>query len=306
MKAPGYITRTLLIIIITAVLYGTSVTQDETGSKTSSFTFVFMTDIHVTPERNAVQGFTQAIDSVNKLNPDFVITGGDLVMDVLGQNYIKADQLYNLYSSCCEKFQMQVYNTMGNHEVFGIYNESGVDKSHPEYGEKMFGNRLGKKHYSFNHQGWHFLILDSVEDTGESSYIGRIDDEQIEWIKSDLQSIDKSTPVMISLHIPLVTVYTQFLYDPLKPHDEAAVVTNAKDVLNLFDDYNLKLVLQGHMHFLEDIFVNGTHFVTGGAVSSRWWTGKEYGLEEGFLVVTVSGDEFKWEYFDYGWKVEGE
>ena len=55
------------------------------------FTFVFMTDIHLQSEKHAVDGFLQAIDSVNELNPDFVITGGDLIMDALGQPYRRAD-----------------------------------------------------------------------------------------------------------------------------------------------------------------------------------------------------------------------
>jgi predicted MPP superfamily phosphohydrolase len=46
--------------------------------KSDSFSFVFMTDIHLTYERNAVPGFKQAIAKVNELRPDFVITGGDL------------------------------------------------------------------------------------------------------------------------------------------------------------------------------------------------------------------------------------
>ena len=74
--------------------------QDE---KQSSFSFVFCTDIHVEPERNAVQGFTQAIDTINKLNPAFVITGGDLIMDALGQSYGRADSLYNIISASFRK-----------------------------------------------------------------------------------------------------------------------------------------------------------------------------------------------------------
>jgi len=61
------------------------------------------------------------------------------------------------------------------------------------------------------------------------------------------------------------------------------------------------LVLQGHLHFLEDVYVNGIHFITGGAVCAAWWTGPNDGLEEGYVVVQVKGKEFDWEYFDYGW-----
>ena len=57
--------------------------QEETASK-EHFTFAFLTDIHLQPELRATEGFKKAIAKVNELNPDFVITGGDLIMDALG------------------------------------------------------------------------------------------------------------------------------------------------------------------------------------------------------------------------------
>ncbi|MCD4729889.1 MAG: metallophosphoesterase [Bacteroidales bacterium] len=271
-----------------------------------SFTFVFMTDIHLQPEKNATEGFNQAIDSVNKLNPDFVITGGDLVMDVLGQDFERSEMLYNLYNESLQRFNMPVYNTMGNHEIFGIYKESGVGMDHPEYGEKMYEKRIGKRYYSFDHKGYHFMILDGIEDTGESSYIGKIDSIQMEWIRSDLEKLNPEIPIVVSVHIPFITVVTQLQKGSLEPNRETTVITNSKEVLALFEPYNLKLVLQGHLHFLEDIYANGTHFITSGAVSSAWWSGTYNGMEEGFLLIKVSGDDFEWEYVDYGWEAAAE
>ena len=290
-----------LIIIVLSGCQHNNLKED--SKVNNEFSFVFMTDIHVQPEKRATEGFQQAIDSVNRLSPDFVITGGDLVMDVLGQNYERADQLYSIYSQCLEKFKMPVYNTMGNHEIFGIYKESGIEKSHPEYGEKMFEKRIGKRYYSFDHKGWHFIVLDGIEDTGESAYIGKVDSIQMEWIKEDLKMVNSETPIVISIHIPLITTYMQVIYGAMAPNEENEIVINSKEVLNLFDGHNLKLVLQGHMHFLEDVYTQGTHFITGGAVCAKWWQGKEYGLEEGFIVVHVKDSDFTWEYFDYGWEV---
>ena len=306
MKIYTYLIKSCIVLVL-VLAYGCNTSSDSpTSENDRSFKFVFMTDIHLQPENQAVEGFNQAIDSVNIINPDFVITGGDLVMDVLGQSYERSDTLYNLYQKSLERFNMPVYNTMGNHEIFGIYDNSGVPKDHPEYGEKMYENRIGERYYSFDHKGWHFMILDAIEDTGESSYIGEVDDEQIKWIKTDLENVDQETPIVVSVHIPFITSYMQILYGSLEPNNESLVITNAKDVLDMFEDFNLKLVLQGHLHFLEDIYAQGTHFVTGGAVSSRWWGGKEHGMEEGFLVVEVTGEEFEWEYFDFGWEVEEE
>jgi Icc-related predicted phosphoesterase len=270
------------------------------------FSFVFMIDIHLRPERGAVEGFRKAIKTVNNLAPDFVIAGGDLIMDAIEQPYERADSLYNLYIETSKEFKMPVYNTLGNHEIFGLYETSGVDPTHPEYGKKMYLNRIGKRYYSFDHKGWHFMVLDSVGETEDRKYKGVIDSAQMEWIKDDLAEVDRDVPIVISVHIPFITVATQLKSGPLSAIEENQVVTNSKETLNLFRDHNLKLVLQGHLHFLEDVYVNGIHFITGGAVCAAWWKGPNDGLEEGYIVVYVKGKEFDWEYIDYGWDAQNE
>jgi len=268
-----------------------------------SFTFAFLTDVHLTYERNAVPGFNQAIKSVNDHNPDFVIMGGDLIMDALGQRYSLADSLYNLYNETVKNFKMPVFNTMGNHEIYGIYSQSGADKLNPEYGEKMFEKRFGDSYQSFMHKGWKFMILNSVEDTGKDRYIGKIDDAQIDWIKKELSLTDKSTPIVISTHIPFITANTQKYVGTTVASDSSTVIYNGKEVLDHFSGYNLKLVLQGHLHSLEDIYIDGIHFITGGAVSSGWWNGPNKGLEEGYVLLTAANNEISWRYIDFGWEV---
>jgi 3',5'-cyclic AMP phosphodiesterase CpdA len=270
----------------------------------SSFSFVFCTDIHVQHERNAAKGFSQVIDSINKLQPAFVITGGDLIMDALGQTYERADSLYALYQEKLKRFEMPVHNTMGNHEIYGIYKKSGADSLHPEYGEKMFEKRLGKSYYSFEHGSWKFMILNSIEDTKRDKYIGLVDEKQIEWIKNELAATDSSTPLVISTHIPFITAFMQKYSGSTAANDSGLVVVNSKEVLDLFKGYNLKLVLQGHLHTVEDIFIDGIHFITGGAVSARWWTGPNMGFEEGFMLINVKGEDFDWKYVDYSWEIE--
>ena len=292
----------LLILIILSILSCKQYNR-ESAANPNDFTFVFMTDIHLEPGRNAPTGFKQAIDSINKINPDFVLTGGDLIADALQQNYERADSLYNLYNQSIKDLKMPVYNTMGNHEIFGIFKKSGVEKDHPEYGKRMFEKRIGKRYYTFKHNDWVFMVLDGIE-PGENRYYGKIDSVQIQWIKSQLDSIDKETPIIISTHIPFITSYTQVAEGSTKPNGDWLVIQNSKEVLDLFKDYKLKLVLQGHVHFLEDNFVNNIHFITGGAVCSKWWKGKNEGLEEGFLVVHINDDEIKWEYKDFGWVVD--
>jgi len=72
---------------------------------------------------------------------------------------------------------------------------------------------------------------------------------------------------------------------------------------DLFENHNLKLVLQGHLHTIEDIYVDGIHFITSGAISGRWWRGANMGFEEGFMQISIKNNQLSSEYKDYGWNV---
>ena len=260
----------------------------------SSFSFVFMTDIHIKSEVAAA--FLQVIDSVNKLKPDFVVTGGDLVFDVMRGKPKNADTLFQLYRTLTKKLNMPIYNGIGNHDLFGIYPESDVDSTYPQYKYGMYEKYIGKTYYSFNHRGWHFIVLNSIDVLGKR-YLGVIGEDQMEWIKKDLAAVDTNTPIVVSLHIPLISVYQQ-LYPSKKGTDLSDVfVTNRNEVLDLFAKHNLKIVLQGHMHWVEDVFVNNkTHFITGGSVAGRpSWKGTEKG-PRGFMYFTVRNQSFSWKY----------
>jgi len=268
-----------------------------------AFSFAFLTDIHLQPELGASYGFQWAIKEVNRHNPDFVLTGGDLVMDVLNQTYDRADSLYKMYKDLSGKFKMPVYNTVGNHEVFGWQRKEKGIEEHPEFGKKMFEERLGKRFYSFDHKGWHFIVLDVIYLGEDGQYKGRVDEEQLSWLAEDLNEVDTLTPIAFTSHYPFVTSATQVVRGSTVANPESMVVTNSREVLGMFSEYNLRLVLQGHLHFLEDIYVqNQVHFITGGAVSGKWWNNTpESKPEEGFVMIHVEGDRLEWEYVDFGW-----
>ncbi len=292
----------LTILIIATGCQHKAVPPEES---TNDFSFVFMTDIHLQPENNAPEGFAQAIEKAKELHPDFVIMGGDMIMDALGTSYERADSQYVIYQNAVKKFDIPVYNTVGNHELYGIYESSNADTTDEMFNTGMYEKYLGKRYYSFDHKGWHFIILDAVQATNERRYIGFIDEEQQAWLQSHLQSVDTTTPIGISVHIPFITSLSQVKKGSLTPNTQGLVISNSKEVLELFENHNLRLVLQGHLHYLEDINVrNKTHFITGGAVSGGWWGGPHNGVEEGFLLFNVKNDDFTWEYIDYGWEVE--
>jgi 3',5'-cyclic-AMP phosphodiesterase len=293
----------ILIILLTAV---TGFFLDAQVNPTEDFNFIFMTDIHLEYGLNAPEGFQKAIDTANKLDADFVLTGGDMIADALGARVSRADSLYTLYVESEKQLNKPVYHTIGNHELLGIYSASGVDKGHPDYNDGMYKRYFGNPYYSFDHKGWHFIVLKSMVDAGDK-YIGYIDDEQIEWLKKDLEKTDPETPIIISTHIPFMSTYGQLTKGALAPNDEALIVNNSREILQMLQKYNLKMVIQGHLHFIEYVYVqNRIRFLVGGAVSARWWTGPLAGMEEGFMHIHIRGNEIEWDYIDYGWEVKND
>lgn len=287
--------RVLSLMLIILGLHANVSSQD--------FSFIFMTDIHVKPEAGATAGFLKAIDTANQLPADFVITGGDLVFDVMRGNKGRGDSLFNLYKTCIKKIKVPIYNCIGNHELFGIYKESGIDSTDPDYKYGMFERHLGPTYYSFNHKGWHFIVVNSIVEKNRR-YQGRIHEKQMEWLKSDLSLISQDMPVVMVTHIPFVSAFQQ-----VNPSNAAQTaesgqwISNRDEVLKLFEHKNLKLVLQGHLHWLEDINVkNKTRFITGGAIAGRpSWRGARHN-EEGFLHIKIKDGDIQWSYIDYGWE----
>ena len=154
------------------------------------------------------------------------------------------------------------------------------------------------------HKGWKFMVLNSIEAAGREGYVGEIDSAQILWIKEELVRTDPSTPIVISTHIPFISAMTQRLSGSTVANDSSLVVYNAKEVLDFFKNHNLKLVLQGHLHIVEDVFVDGVHYITGGAVCGGWWKGPYQWSGGGISLSHLRKRYFRLESLsDYGWEV---
>jgi 3',5'-cyclic AMP phosphodiesterase CpdA len=289
----------LLIVLILFYPLAFLTAQIKTAAEEKSFEFSFLTDIHLKPEMDAPRGFQMAIDKVNQLNPDFVITGGDNVFDVMRGNQQRADSLFTLYKNMVKGFTMPVYHAVGNHDLFAIYEESPEKEDHPDYKYGMFERYFGKTYYSFNHKGWHFIILNSLDVTEDQKYRGHFHEEQLVWLKSDLEKTDSSTPVVVVSHIPVLSVRGQVT------GSGGPMIDNVAEVLKMLENHNLKLILQGHIHWKEYGCVSDRiYYITGGSIAGNGWKGRRHNTKEGFVHVTVKGDDFSWEYIDHGWENE--
>jgi 3',5'-cyclic AMP phosphodiesterase CpdA len=250
-----------------------------------------------------------AVKKVLSLNPrpEFVITGGDHVMDANKVGPDRAKLQFDLLAEALKPLEMPVYNTVGNHDAFGWSNMGPGSGKYPGYGKRMFEERVarGPIYRSFDFGGWHFIILDSILHVPPHAWRAEIDDNQLQWLKSDLEKTGRSTPTVISTHCPLVTIYSQYTSGATSGTSDSTIVRNGKEIRDLFKSYNVKAVLQGHTHVVEECIYTGTHYITGGAVCGDWWKGPRLGVHpEGFAVFDVDDDSFRWQYVPYGWNAK--
>jgi 3',5'-cyclic-AMP phosphodiesterase len=287
---------------LSAVL-GPSLSGLPHAANVQDFTFLFVTDTHLQPELNAAQGCDQCFKKARTIKSDFAIQGGDHVFDSLAVSRSRATSLYDLYGKTEQDLGMKIHHTLGNHDCFGIYSDSGVEASDPLYGKKMFEERFGKTYYSFDHKGVHFIVLDSIGITDDRAYEGRVDAVQLDWLRSDLLALAPSMPIIVSVHIPLVTAFGSYVPAPqTEPKHHGMSVANAYEVIALFEGHNVLGVLQGHTHINEKVMWKGLPYITSGAVCGNWWHGTRMGTPEGFTVVQVEQGKLSTRYETYGFK----
>jgi 3',5'-cyclic-AMP phosphodiesterase len=271
------------------------------GNAAGSFDFIFFTDTHIEPELSAATGCAMCFKKIHSLNADFAIQGGDHVFDVLGVDQHRADSLYDLYAKTEQDLGMKVHHTIGNHDVWGIYSRSGAGPADGGYGKRLYEDRFGNTYYALDHEGHHFVVLDTIQPTAERSWEARVDSEQLLWLRKHFDSIPADTPTVVITHVPLVTGAAS--YGPPRPGKENQLsVVNAHEVLSTFAGRNILVVLQGHTHINEVVTFRGVPFVTSGAVCGNWWHGTRLGTPEGFTVVSLRAGKVEWRYETYGFK----
>ena len=92
-------------------------------------------------------------------------------------------------------FDGSKYHVLGNHDMD---NHMDSIKFTQEQSAKYFG--MPNKYYSFNKNGFHFIVLDSNDkiDPPENGYPSYIRSKQLKWLKEDLDAT--RLPVVIFSH----------------------------------------------------------------------------------------------------------
>jgi 3',5'-cyclic AMP phosphodiesterase CpdA len=281
------------------------------------FRVAHMTDMHVEPgPRKAGEGWAAALKSLHtKLDrkPDLIITGGDHVMDSFVHEPKDVAPMWDLYQSVLkDNTDIPVHSTIGNHDVFGWGAPEKVTPEAAGYGKALYLEKmkLEKSYHSFDAGGWHLICLDNISRraTDPKSYVGELDEEQNQWLVSDLKQNASDKPVCVVSHIPLLAACVFFdnkrYDDKLQAYSisDAIMHRNVRSMLGLLRQHNVKLCLSGHIHLVDRIDYAGVSYICDGAVSGNWWKGPRQEFPEGYGVIDFYPDgRFEHRYQTYGW-----
>ncbi|HEY3243618.1 MAG TPA: metallophosphoesterase [Phycisphaerae bacterium] len=274
-----------------------------------AFRFVHLTDMHVTPKRWGDKGYRKCIESVTELRPKpaFALMGGDLAFDGLYTPKADFEEQIRLYREISGGLGLPIYHCMGNHDALGWSSRRKVAADDPDIGKKLIMERLEweKRYYSFDFGGWHFVVLDSIfpiQGADGPSYEPRLGPEQLEWLAHDLGRAG-GRPTVAMTHIAAFCNVGQLNGDrEHKAMDGSMVLWDTKELRTILERHQVKALLQGHSHRIEEYRMNGVWYLTSAAVSGAWWAGSWVGSPPGYTVFECNGDELTWVHRTFAWE----
>ena len=189
------------------------------------FFFVQLSDTHWgfegPPNPDAKVTLKKAVAAVNALaqQPDFIVFTGDLT-HTTDDPKLRRQRLSEFREIVSELKVKTVRFMPGEHDA-------SLDNG------KAYQEFFGKTHYTFDHKGVHFIVLDNVSDPGAS-----IGDEQLAWLAGDLKQLAADQRIVVLTHRPLFDLYPQW---------DWATKDGAK-AMALLMPYKNVTVFYGHIH----------------------------------------------------------
>ncbi len=248
-----------------------------------NFTFAYISDSHITQVkgnefvRNWDRGLIRAVAETNLLDPkpDFIFYGGDIAQ--LGKP-AEIDHGLEILAG----LSGDVHYVMGEHDYY-------VDLG--DYWRKQ----LGPDHYSFDHKGVHFVVLNSILtheawmhqkwETGmqRMKQMARLDnpsgqpfmvgEAQRNWLRKDLRKVKKETPIVVLSHSPLQKIYKGWNF----------WTDDAEQVQALLQPFGKVTVLYGHVHQIQTNQIGNISFHAAMATAWPWPYPATYRQQNSYL-----------------------
>ncbi len=195
----------------------------------AGFTFVQVSDSHIgfsrDPNRNVAETYREAIARINALpqQPAFILHTGDLTHLATPQEFDTVDQLHRTYRA------RDIFTVPGEHDL--------IETSAERYLQRFGRGTRGNGWRSFDYQGVHFVGLVNVtQATGGG--LGRLGQEQLDWLRQDLAGKGDSMPIVVFAHVPLWSVFPRWGWG----------TEDSGRALELLARFGSVTVLNGHIH----------------------------------------------------------
>ena len=262
----------------------------------SAFKVVMVTDPQ--PETEAEVDFIREdlIEALTDVDAKFGLTAGDIMFDDLS--------LYPRLNAIMGTIGLPWWNVGGNHDL-------NFEAPGRRYSRETYKRFFGPPYYAFFYAKALFLMLDNVEylgpdpskPRGSGKYEGRLDEAQLDFVRSVLAHTPPDTLVVAVMHIPIRT------YLGGEPYQNLA---NKDALFQLLEDRKFTVSFAGHTHTTEHHYFgaadgwNGAephhhHVLT--ALSGSWWSGpfdhrgvasadSRDGTPNGFHILSVDGNAY--------------
>ena len=244
--------------------------------------FAHISDLHVVADASRLQYgvdtaavLRQAIDMLNRLRPDFVVAGGDLISDESEDSYRRLQELLRPLTA-------PIHFLMGNHDARAAFRRI-FHPSAPPTADPVCG--------AFEVGGMRFLLLDSSLPGKEE---GTFSADQLRWLEEELRA-HTDRPTWIFLHHQPLPIHIRWL--------DRLGLTNAEPFLSLVSRHpQVAAVAYGHVHQARSFRYGRTLFASVPALAFQFSpVNQEPEITQdspGFRVVEIAGGQMRqWLHF---------
>ncbi len=262
-----------------------------------SIRIAHITDTHIQPHIGAAKGFEKCLHHIQSLKNscDFIINGGDAIMGMHGASENSIGKQWELYNEILKSENtLPIYNCLGNHDIYR--KNKSIQSFKDGKKDALDQIALAKSYYAFEAKNWKIIVLDSIQPTAEEKgYQGKINEEQLDWLKNELIITPKNKSILIVSHIPILSACVFLDGKNFKNGEwrvpETWMHGDAEDLVELFAKHpNIKLAISGHIHLSDRIEYNQVTYCCNGAVSGNWWMGSYKQTKPGYAVIDLFED----------------